>query len=90
MLSDTSLRVDDLTPEEIATVAHAYLAALDEGEHETAFDVALESLRACRPQLPLNVAAAELEMLLAELPPVAAQAVAAQATALPRDSVALA
>lgn len=85
MLSDTSLRVDDLTPEEVATVAHAYLAALEEGEHETAFDVALEALRACRPQLPPNVAAAELEMLLAELPPVAAQA-----TTLPRDAVALA
>lgn len=69
MLSDTSLRVDDLTPEEVAAVARAYLAALDEGDHETAFDLALESLRACRPQLPVNVAAAELEVLLAELPP---------------------
>ena len=81
MLSDTSLRVDDLTPEEVATVARAYLAALDEGDHETAFDLALEALRACRPQLPVNVAAAELEVLLAELPPVALAAELARAPA---------
>ena len=74
MLSDTSLRVDDLTPEEVATVARAYLAALDEGDHETAFDLALEALRACRPELPVNVAAAELELLLADLPPATASA----------------
>ncbi|UKJ73400.1 hypothetical protein [Azospirillum brasilense] len=73
MLPNTSLQVDDLTPEETATVAHAYLAALDEsdldqGDHESAFDRALETLRGCRPSLPLNVAAAELELLLASLP----------------------
>ncbi|MGY0713115.1 hypothetical protein [Azospirillum argentinense] len=73
MLPNTSLQVDDLTPEETAAVAHAYLAALDEsdldqGDHESAFDRALETLRGCRPGLPLNVAAAELELLLASLP----------------------
>jgi len=73
MLPITSLQVDDLTPEETAAVAHAYLAALDEsdldqGDHENAFDRALETLRGYRPGLPLNVAAAELELLLASLP----------------------
>ncbi|OYD84501.1 hypothetical protein [Azospirillum brasilense] len=73
MLPITSLQVDDLTPEETAAVAHAYLAALDEsdldqGDHESAFDRALETLRGYRPGLPLNVAAAELELLLASLP----------------------
>ncbi|CAO3447357.1 hypothetical protein [Azospirillum argentinense] len=73
MLPITSLRVDDLTPEETAAVAHAYLAALDEsdldqGDHESAFDRALETLRGYRPGLPLNIAAAELELLLASLP----------------------
>ncbi|WP_146205864.1 hypothetical protein [Azospirillum sp. TSH58] len=73
MLPITSLQVDDLTPEETAAVAHAYLAALDEsdldqGDHESAFDRALETLRGYRPGLPLNIAAAELELLLAALP----------------------
>ncbi|MBK3774668.1 hypothetical protein JJL56_09445 [Azospirillum sp. YIM DDC1] len=73
MLPITSLQVDDLTPKETAAVAHAYLAALDEsdldqGDHESAFDRALETLRGYRPGLPLNVAAAELELLLASLP----------------------
>ncbi|WP_162801105.1 hypothetical protein [Azospirillum brasilense] len=78
MLPITSLRVDDLTPEETAAVAHAYLAALDgnnldesdldQGDHESAFDRALETLRGYRPGLPLNIAAAELELLLASLP----------------------
>ncbi|GAA4249024.1 hypothetical protein GBZ26_20870 [Azospirillum formosense] len=78
MLPITSLQVDDLTPEETAAVAHAYLAALDgnnldqgdldQGDHESAFDRALETLRGYRPGLPLNVAAAELELLLASLP----------------------
>ncbi|MBB3262468.1 hypothetical protein FHW79_000055 [Azospirillum sp. OGB3] len=73
MLPITSLQVDDLTPEETAAVAHAYLAALDEsdldqGDHESAFDRALETLRGYRPGLPLNIAAAELELLLASLP----------------------
>ncbi|PWC70300.1 hypothetical protein TSH58_13625 [Azospirillum sp. TSH58] len=67
------MQVDDLTPEETAAVAHAYLAALDEsdldqGDHESAFDRALETLRGYRPGLPLNIAAAELELLLAALP----------------------
>ncbi|QCO15638.1 hypothetical protein D3869_10570 [Azospirillum brasilense] len=67
------MQVDDLTPEETAAVAHAYLAALDEsdldqGDHESAFDRALETLRGYRPGLPLNIAAAELELLLASLP----------------------
>lgn len=73
MLPITSLQVDDLTPEETAAIAHAYLAALDEsdldqGDHESAFDRALETLRGYRPGLPLNVAAAELELLLVSLP----------------------
>ncbi|MFC5354388.1 hypothetical protein [Azospirillum himalayense] len=79
MLPITSLQVDDLTPEETAAVAHAYLAALDEsdldqGDHESAFDRALETLRGYRPGLPLNVAAAELELLLASLPAAASTA----------------
>lgn len=73
MLPIMSLQVDDLTPEENAAVAHAYLAALDssdldQGDHDNAFEQALETLRGYRPGLPPNVAAAELELLLASLP----------------------
>lgn len=75
MLPNMSLQVDDLTAQETAAVAHAYLAALDEsdldqGDHESAFERALETLRGYRPGLPPNVAAAELELLLASLPAV--------------------
>ncbi|MDQ2101517.1 hypothetical protein [Azospirillum isscasi] len=73
MLPIVSLQVDDLTPEETAAVAHAYLAALDEsdldhGDHDSAFERALVTLCGYRPGLPPNVAAAELELLLASLP----------------------
>ncbi len=77
MLPIVSLQVDDLTPEETAAVARAYLAALDEsdldqGDHESAFERALVTLRGYRPDLPPNIAAAELELLLASLPAVVA------------------
>ncbi len=58
------LRVDDLSVEESAAVVGAYECALADGEHEEAFERALGALRAFRPVLPLNVAAAELELLL--------------------------
>ncbi|WP_448202489.1 hypothetical protein [Azospirillum sp. sgz302134] len=84
MLPNIHLRVDDLTPDEAATVAHAYLAALDEGDHDSAFGVALDSLRAFRPELPETLAAVELEVLLSALPP------SAPSAAMARDTFALA
>ena len=68
MLLDTALRVDDLSPEEAATVLRAYEDSLALDDHENAFDQAVDVLRILRPQLPLNIAASELELLIAAAP----------------------
>lgn len=86
MSFNQTLRVDDLSTEETAAVAHAYLDALSDGTASDPFDLALEVLCGFRPALPVNIAAAELELLLVTLPALiaapapqlAAQLVAAQ------------
>ncbi|WP_207455230.1 hypothetical protein [Azospirillum sp. SYSU D00513] len=78
MLSDTTLRVDDLSPEEIASVLRAYEDGIGCADHDDAFDRAVDALRAIRPQLPANIAGSEVELLLAgAVVPFAPTAVAA-------------
>lgn len=68
MTLDVSCRVDDLTPQEAATVVRAYEAGLVREDHDDAFALAMGVFRAFRPDLPLSIIASEVEMLLACTP----------------------
>ncbi|HEY0835628.1 MAG TPA: hypothetical protein VGE72_17125 [Azospirillum sp.] len=68
MTLDVSQRIDDLTPDEAAAVAGAYESALDHADHDDAFALAMGVFRTFRPELPLSIVAAELELLLACTP----------------------
>jgi hypothetical protein len=74
MLSDTALHVDDLSPDEAASVLRVYEDGLGGDDHESAFERAVDVLRSIRPQLPPNIAGSELELLLATSVPATANA----------------
>ncbi|HYH21728.1 MAG TPA: hypothetical protein VD995_24250 [Azospirillum sp.] len=68
MTLDVSQRIDDLTPDQAATVVRAYENALDHEDHDDAFALAMGVFRTFRPELPLSIVASELELLLACTP----------------------
>jgi hypothetical protein len=65
MTLDLSRRIDNLLPDEAATVVRAYESGLVHEDHDDAFVLAMGVFRTYRPELPLEVVARELELVLA-------------------------
>ena len=58
-------RADDLTTQEADRITHAYESALAQEGADGAYALAMSVFRSVRPELPLSIVSAELDLLLA-------------------------